>query len=299
MISNKVALVKPLKFYSNPETRSTNSFQNTSIHTQHDPAALVEFDAVIEKLKDNQIETLVFNSSMEASPDAIFPNNWFLTLPNKSMITFPMLNENRRAEREKAIINAIKDSGGYIHSSLVYLESLSEKSYLEGTGSLVLDHDSKSGFAAISPRTHQRAIQEFEHKTGYKIHTFETLAVGGVVIFHTNVIMTLGEGYAAVGMDLIEEKYRGAITAKIEALGKEIIVLNRDQCLRNFAANMLQVRNNQNERCLLLSTNAFQSLEPSQIDAFKKYNDRIIDFDIQTIERLGGGSLRCMLAELY
>ncbi|NCG29708.1 MAG: hypothetical protein GWP27_04465 [Bacteroidetes bacterium] len=299
MIASEVLLIRPQRFYSNPQTQSSNSFQQTgneelSIRAKH------EFEGVLQKLSGEGINHVVFDANNPDTPDACFPNNWLVTLPDKRILSFSMLAESRRAERNESIIDSLMKMRNYEeHIPLTSGEQRNPLEILEGTGSLILDHKMKTGYAALSPRTHPNAIKEFEEFTGYSIHVFRSSGPAGELIYHTNVMMALGERFVAIGLDTVDSQDQFKLREKLESEGHDIIDLTLDQVYSNFAGNMLQLRDQRDRPVMLLSSKAEHSLSNSQRHQLLRYNDRLISFDIDAIETMGGGSILCMLAELF
>jgi hypothetical protein len=299
MLAKRLIMVCPTHFYANPETASTNAFQVLGGDEFASDQALSEFETMVETLKSHGIEVFVFESGVTNAPDAIFPNNWFATFPNQTMITFPMLTANRRIEREPKLIAAIQAIGDYKRKAMEELEKETPPQILEGTGSLMLDHERKIGFVGLSSRADLKAIKAFEDISGYKIHRFRTQDESGNPIYHTNVVMTLGEGFAVVGLDLVYEADRAALEEALKNTDRTVVKLSKNQVMRQFAGNMLQVESVDQKRSLILSKTAFDGLSGFQLEELNRWNDQLIVCDIPTIERLGGGSVRCMLAELF
>jgi len=298
MLASKIAMIRPLNFRANMETAVTNGFQD--VRAEVDPGiALIEFDRLVEALQSHDVDVSVFESTEIDAPDAIFPNNWFATLPDGDLFTFPMLAHNRRLEREPQILEELIDRGDYNHIDLEYLENENPPLILEGTGSLVLDHELRIGFAALSPRTDLDAIAQFEMESGYQIYTFNAGDKNGAPIYHTNVMLTLGNGFAIVGYETVLPSERKDLLQTLIDSGREVIQLTNDQVYNHFAGNMIQISNTRNERLLVMSQRASDSLTTDQRGRLRQYNDEIIVCDVSSIETLGGGSVRCMIAELF
>jgi hypothetical protein len=234
------------------------------------------------------------------TPDSIFPNNWFSTHRSGQLVTYPMAPANRRSERRQDIIDLLTQKYSYTqHIKLEYFEELAEPKFLEGTGRMILDRVNRIAYAALSPRTELEPLLEFCDKLNYKPVTFRAYGPTGELIYHTNVMMCLGKSFVVIGMDVIDEADREMLMQQFESTGKEIINLTADQTHHQFAGNMLQLYNKQNETILLMSEAAYTSLTEIQLTKLKKHNDHLLYFPIHLIEQCGGGSVRCMIAEIF
>jgi len=295
----KLLLRYPHHFDFNAETSADNEFQQSiqnEEHTSIRTRVQREFEHVVAQLKLAGIRTVVMDEigASTASPDALFPNNWFSTHENGLFITYPMLAENRRTEVNSAFIRSL----GYTRHFDLEGNTAPEK-YLEGTGSLIFDHQSKIIYASRSERTNEELVQEVANVTGYQPFVFDAIAPSGKPIYHTNVIMHTGVDYVCAGTDLMPEPDRSVFIETVQKSGKALIELSSEQIMQHFAGNMLQVINDEQKRVLLLSENAFRSLNETQKEQLGKYNDLLLPIRIPTIEAIGGGSIRCMVAELY
>ena len=295
-------MVSPTRFGFNEEAYLTNSFQNR-VELSNDELqnkAKSEFDAFVQQLKDLQVDVLIYEDIPDSTtPDSIFPNNWFSTHVTGELFLYPMAVKNRRAERREHIIQDLVDSYGYSITDLSHFETADPHLFLEGTGSLILDHENKVAYAALSPRTSQVVLDVFAQHLGYEVVSFEAYGKTGELIYHTNVMMATGDNYVIVGLDTIAEQNRVRVETKLRASGKELITLSNDQVYNAFAGNMLQIRNTKDETILVLSQKAMDALSEEQLDDFTRLNDHLLAIEIPTIEKVGGGSVRCMLAEIY
>ena len=295
-------MVSPTRFGFNEEAYLTNSFQNR-VELSNDELqnkAKSEFDAFVQQLKDLQVDVLIYEDIPDSTtPDSIFPNNWFSTHVTGELFLYPMAVKNRRAERREHIIQDLVDSYGYSTTDLSHFETAEPPLFLEGTGSLILDHRNKVAYAALSPRTSQVVLDVFAQHLGYEVVSFEAYGKTGELIYHTNVMMATGDNYVIVGLDTIAEQNRVRVETKLRASGKELITLSNDQVYNAFAGNMLQIRNTKDETILVLSQKAMDALSEEQLDDFTRLNDHLLAIEIPTIEKVGGGSVRCMLAEIY
>lgn len=300
-ISDTVLMVQPLNFGFNEETAASNSFQQSSTlsATRIARQAMEEFRAFTALLRDQGIDVLEFEDNrIPCTPDAVFPNNWFSTNPSGQLLTFPMATPNRRAERRTDILEQLVKRYRYsVDQSLTVYEN--EGKYLEGTGSLVIDHRHGVAFAALSPRTHPDILEEYSRKSGNEILGFEASGPAGEPIYHTNVMLCVADEFALVGMETIVPADRNRIEWRLKELGKELILLSNEQVYKHFAGNALQLQNKQKERFLVMSQKARNSLTDIQLKQIEKYGNSILAPALDTIETIGGGSARCMLAEIF
>jgi hypothetical protein len=300
-VPSSVVMVRPSHFAFNAQTAANNAFQNKLENfspSQIQDIALLEFDNMVSLLRKNGIEVILFDDKDTNTPDSIFPNNWFSTFTNEVLL-YPMFSENRRNERKADIYKELSTRlGKAINSNLVSLED--ENEIVEGTGSLVCDYSSKTAFAAMSPRTTHLAMNEFEKESGYSSVRFDALGPDGNLIYHTNVMMTMADTYVVIGLETVDHDHRTFVKEELERLGKEVINLSNDQVYNHFAGNMLQLSNSANEKFLVMSKEAHDSLTKEQITTItEKHNNSIIACPIHIIEKIGGGSARCMMAEIF
>jgi len=292
--TNKILMVKPAAFGYNVQTALTNSFQNKAVADEA-KLALQEFDNMVKQLQHNDIEVLAINDTVTPEkPDAIFPNNWFSTHANGTCILYPMLHQNRRIERRSDIIEKICANQESI-IDLSYLEN--ENLFLEGTGSLVLDHQNNLAYAVISSRTSIEALQIFEQKTKLKVISFHAYDRSEKPIYHTNVMMALSPTTVVICLEVIPKNEQEMLIKSFQDTGKEIVEISLAQ-IENFAGNMLCLQNTQKENLLVISQTAYHALLPVQISTLKKQHQLLV-IPIPTIEKIGGGSVRCMMAELF
>lgn len=303
-ITNTLFMVRPISFRKNEQTAGNNYFQQDekdASATEVQDRALSEFDQFVEKLRKSGIEVYVFDDKeSEKTPDSIFPNNWISFHEDGTILTYPMYAENRRMERRDDVIAKLQESF-HVNEVKSLANWEEEGKFLEGTGSMILDRPNKITYASISDRTNAEVLEDFCDKAGFKSVSFtayQTVNNSRLPIYHTNVMMALGEDYAVVCLDCVDNAdEREHLKSSILATGKEIIEISEEQ-MHQFAGNMLQVRNEQDDRFTIMSQAAFNSLDPNQISTFEKYGD-IISSPIPTIEKLGGGSVRCMMAEVF
>lgn len=291
-------MVRPAAFGYNEETAANNYFQNSDQknNTHLQQQALLQFDAMVKLLEANGIDVLVLNDDAHPpKPDAIFPNNWFCC--NKDMIqVFPMYATSRRLEKNWQMIDAIKEKTGI--SIIKDWGAYEDKNmFLEGTGSMVLDHEHKIAYACLSQRTNEDLFQQFCKENNYLPVAFAAADESGREIYHTNVMMSIGQRLAIICTDaIVNDIDRKKIIHELETTGHEIINISFQQ-MNHFAGNMLELINDKNEILLLMSRTAMNTLHNDQLSVIQKYA-RIVAPDIDIIERAAGGSVRCMVAEL-
>lgn len=296
--TNHILMIRPVDFKFNEQTAGNNKFQIASTETNVQTEALKEFDAFVDLLRKNNVDVTVVDDTLEPeTPDSIFPNNWVSFHDDGSVYLYPMFSENRRLERRNEILEGLKD-----HFEVNHINDLSfyeqQHAFLEGTGSMVLDRSNKIAYACLSVRTDEEVLNNFCMLTGYEPVAFQAVDGSNFPIYHTNVMMCIGDRFAVICLDSIkdpEEKLK--VTISLKGAGKEIIEISLEQ-MNKFAGNMLQLSNSKNESLLVMSEQAFLSLTAEQIAALEQYS-RIIYAPLYTIEKNGGGSARCMLAEIH
>lgn len=295
-------MVRPVSFESNPVTAESNRFQTRPDASPQDQqaAALREFDGLVDALRAAGIEVFVVEDTPEPhTPDSIFPNNWISTHADGRVVVYPMEAENRRTERRDDIIEFLDERLGLTVSEVVDLTSHEAAGhYLEGTGSLVLDRVNRVAYACLSSRTHLDALGEFAQRMNYDVVTFDAVDSDGVPIYHTNVLMNVGEELAVICDDAIARpEQRAAVLTRLRDTGHDILKLSYDQ-LHAFAGNMLELRNQDGERIMAMSQQAYDSLDDKQ-RAMLSAQATIVSAPIESIEASAGGSVRCMLAEIH
>lgn len=296
-------MIRPSNFGFNEDAFFSNSFQNKPEASEIDliqKSALFEFDDFVNQLRDLNVEVIVFDDFPSSkTPDSIFPNNWFSTHQNGMLYTYPMMVENRRKERRIDVLDFLVRLNNYSLIDLTVSENFEAPEYLEGTGSMIFDHVSKKVYAAISPRTSLNQLVNFTKKIGYSLVSFTAYGRENEKIYHTNVMLTIGEDFAVIGLETIDSNDISKVKASLINDGKELIELKNDQIYNHFAGNMLQLKNKEGVRIIVMSESAFKSLTKVQLLQLEKYNDKILRVEIPTIEKIGGGSARCMLAEIF
>lgn len=296
--TDTVLMVVPAAFGYNEETAVNNSFQNKTFGEDAAKTAIKETEAYIKLLKDNGITVLVaYDTPEPRTPDAVFPNNWFSTHEDGILVMYPMFAENRRLERKQWPLEEI--TANFDISKMVDLRPYEEKGmFLEGTGSLVLDRVNRIAYACKSPRTDMTVLDDFCSQLGYTPCVFEAYDEEGMQIYHTNVMMNVGTRIAVVCMDSIRDVgQRELVRGSLEKTGKVIMEITPDQ-MNHFAGNMLELHNNFGKPCLAMSQTAYNSLTVTQISMLET-DMKLITPDIPCIEQVGGGSARCMLAEIF
>lgn len=292
-------MIRPVNFGYNAQTAVNNAFQtqdqgdNLTIHQ----SALKEFDAFIEKLQSNDIDILVVQDTESPhTPDSIFPNNWVSFHEDGSLVLYPMFAKNRRLERKSTVFEAILKRFT-IRNTVNYTANETKGKFLEGTGSFVLDRANRIAYACRSPRTDESLFRLFCKQMDYQPVIFDAFDEQGLPIYHTNVMMCVADCYAVIAMDSIAVSDRPRITQILRNSGKTQVPITMAQ-MRAFAGNLLQVENKQGKRFLVMSTQAYRSLRPDQLQKLTAFNP-IIHASLETIERNGGGSARCMIAEIF
>jgi hypothetical protein len=295
-----ILMIRPAAFGYNAETAANNVFQSKTNLSQKEvqQKAVAEFDAFVQKLRSKKIEVIVVqDTARPVKPDAVFPNNWFCTLQDGSLAVFPMYAANRRIEKRDDMLQTLVAEYN-TRDVEDWSEYEAESLFLEGTGSMIIDHEHKLIYACLSPRTNKIILEKFARAHGYKAITFRSSDEDGVEVYHTNVIMHIGETYAVICLESIkDETERIAVSQLLITTGHEIIPITLQQ-VHAYAGNMLQVKNSKGQNFTILSRQAFKSLTKEQKDILKIHTT-LLPIDINTIETIGGGSVRCMMAEIF
>ncbi len=290
-------MIRPVQFSFNAETAVNNAFQATQ-DTNAQELALKEFDDFVAVLRNHEIDVTVIDDTKDPqTPDSIFPNNWISFHTDGTIVLYPMYAANRRLERKPHIIDRLKQT--FKVEKQIDLSSFeSQNLFLEGTGSMVLDRENKIAYACISERTDRDVLDDFCRKVDFTPHTFAATDSNGYPIYHTNVMMCVADQYVVIALESIaDQKERDEIIDRIGKTNKAIIAISLEQ-MSHFAGNMLQVKNDKDEKFLIMSSQAYKSLNQEQIDQLEKFNP-ILHSSLDTIERNGGGSARCMMAEVF
>ncbi|WP_052911326.1 citrulline utilization hydrolase CtlX [Riemerella anatipestifer] len=300
--TNTVLMIEPVAFGYNAQTAENNYFQVNSENEDTQSKALQEFKNFVEKLRSKGIAVVSIQDTLEPhTPDSIFPNNWVSFGADGRVILYPMYAPNRRDERRMDILENLKTQGFKINEVVDLTSSEKDNVFLEGTGSIIFDHDNKLAYGSVSLRLDEKLFREFCEKFGYTpvvFHSYQTAGTERLPIYHTNVMMCVADRFVVICLDCIDDlEERQNVVDTIKKSGKEIIEISEEQ-MQNFAGNMLQVHNDEGKKFLVMSQSAYQSLSPNQIESIEKYSE-IIYSDLNTIETNGGGSARCMLAEVF
>jgi len=297
----RVLMVRPAAFGANPETAASNAFQSALGSSDEVRArALAEFDAFVKTLGAQGVEVFVAEDTPEpVKPDALFPNNWVSFHAGGKVVLYPMLAPNRRAEVRLDLLGRLERRGAIQPRTQIDLRPGAEHfGYLEGTGSLVLDRARRVAYACLSPRTSARKVGEFCAELGYAPELFHALDRAGRPIYHTNVMLSVGTGFAILCAESIREPdVRARVEARLREGGRELVTITLVQ-VEEFAGNVLELASKDGEPLIVLSRRARAALLPSQLAVLERLG-RLVPVELDTIERHGGGSARCMLAELF
>ena len=296
--AEKILMVRPANFTYNEQTAKNNYFQKKSTISNINDKAIKEFDDFVEVLIKNKIEVVVIQDTLDPhTPDSIYPNNWFSTHSTGELILYPMYAENRRLERKPHVLQVIKEHFSY-HKVIDLTEWEDKNRFLEGTGSMILDHNNRVTYACRSERTDDIVFEEFYTKMNSEPEIFNAYDKEGRNIYHTNVMLSIGERYAVICAESIKDKNRRrTIIDKLKNTKREIIEISLEQ-MNNFCANIIEVRNLDKENCLIMSDKARQAFTDKEKKVLQKYC-KIISSSLATIEEVGGGSARCMIAEIF
>jgi hypothetical protein len=294
----EILMVRPYQFYFNQQTASNNFFQSNINIENANELAIAEFDAMVEKLRAHQIKVNVVQDTKDPStPDSIFPNNWISTHAGGTLCLYPMYAENRRAERKLSVIEFLQ-ANYKIENVLDITDLEKEGKFLEGTGSMVLDHQNKIAYGCLSERLDKEAFISWCDKMQFKPIAFKAVDDKAQPIYHTNVMMCMANQFVVICLDSIpNEQEKQMLVNSFDQTNKEVIDISQDQ-LNHFAGNMLQVFDIAEKPHLIMSEQAHTSLHPAQLKSLEKYNP-LLTISIPTIEALGGGSTRCMMAEIH
>ena len=297
----RVLMVRPAAFGANPETADSNGFQSASGTSPEVRArALAEFDAFAKALEAHGVEVFVAEDSAEpVKPDALFPNNWVSFHGGGKVVLYPMLAPSRRAEVRLDLLGRLERRGAIQPRTQIDLRPGAEHfGYLEGTGSLVLDRLQRVAYACLSPRTSARKVVEFCAELAYVPELFRALGRDGRPIYHTNVMMSVGTGFAVLCAEAMPDpESRARVEARLREGGRELVLLSLAQ-VEEFAGNVLELASKDGEPLIVLSRRARAALEPAQLAVLERLG-RLVPVELDTIERHGGGSARCMIAELF
>jgi hypothetical protein len=300
--TSRILMIRPVRFGFNEQTAASNAFQDTALAGQPSERAQAEaqreFDEMVRQLRASGVDVMVYDDTADPhTPDSIFPNNWVSFHYSGTVVLYPMQAENRRLERRQDIID---DLAQRFHVSKVVDMTHFENDgkYLEGTGSMVLDRMHRVAFACLSPRTNTDVLDEFNRQTGYKTVAFRAVDQAGKAVYHTNVLMSIGDTFVVICLQAIPDlDERLMVRQALEGLNKRIVEITLEQ-MNAFAGNMLQVQTTRGQKLIVLSKRALNSLTEKQIDVLDDYAT-LQAFDLSAIEANGGGSARCMMAEVH
>lgn len=304
-ITDTILMVRPVNFRMNEQTAVNNYYQRVLSNITPDTVqarALQEFDGFVEKLQKAGIHVLVIeDTETPDTPDSIFPNNWISFHESGDVALYPMFAENRRPERREEVLEMIEAAGFVIHNMVDYTSAEDENIFLEGTGSLILDRKHGVAYCALSPRADEDLFIEFCEDFEYTpvvFTAYQTVNGQRLPIYHTNVMMCLGDTFAVICLDCIDDKSeRKNVLKHLKDTGKEVIAITEDQ-VNSFAGNMLQLKNREGKKFIIMSNAAYQSLSREQVQKLQKHGELLYS-SLDTIEACGGGSARCMMAEVF
>jgi hypothetical protein len=301
-LASSVLMIRPTRFQSNPQTADSNAFQTApdASPAEQQRSALTEFESLVSVLRGAGIEVHVFDDTLEPhTPDSVFPNNWVSFHADGTVVLYPMEAENRRCERRPDVIERLDAELGFQVRQVVDLSHHEDAGhFLEGTGSMVLDRVNRVAYACLSSRTHLDVLGDFAQRMDYDVVAFEALDRHGVPIYHTNVLMAIGEKLAVIcDAAIARDDQRAAVLERLESTGHELVSLDFDQ-LESFAGNMLELRAADGVPVIAMSQRAWDSLSAEQ-QARMGANGRVVTAAIDDIEDSAGGSVRCMLAEIH
>ena len=303
--TNSILMIRPVAFRMNEQTAVNNYYQKVVdglLPATVNVKAQQEFDAFVAKLRAVGVQVIVVEDTTATdTPDSIFPNNWISFHENGDVVLYPMFAENRREERREDILDIVEDSGFIINEIMDYTSAETDEFYLEGTGSIVLDRQNGKAYCALSPRADEELFIEFcEDFEFYPVifEAFQTVREERKLIYHTNVMLCIGETFAIICADCIDDKKeRKMVLDSLKGDEKEVILITENQ-VTNFAGNMLELKGKDERRYLIMSTAAYQSLTKKQIAQIEEHVT-ILSSSLDTIEACGGGSARCMMAEIF
>jgi len=303
-ITDTILMIEPVAFGFNKETAVNNYFMQKgklpAAEIQLD--ALSEFRNMVKTLRENGINVIVVTDTPEPhTPDSIFPNNWISFQKDNRVAMYPMFAENRRAERRIDIVEKVIGHGFNISQMVDYSVYEKEDRFLEGTGSMIFDRTHRVAYAALSPRTDEGLFQWFCNDFGYRPVTFRATQLVGserLPVYHTNVMLSVAENFAVVCLESIQDNAeKRVLTEQLQQTGKEIVEISLEQ-MGQFSGNVLQIKNTEGERFLVISESGYNALDEIQKNRLASFN-KLIVIPVPTIEKYGGGSVRCMIAEVF
>ena len=304
--TNTILMIRPLAFNYNVQTAVNNHYQNAndfaSNSNQINLTAQTEFDNFVLKLRSFGVDVIVFQDDDKFdTPDSVFPNNWISFHSNGDIALYPMFAENRRNERREDVVKYIEKNRYLINDVIDYSSAEESNIFLEGTGSIVLDRLNRKAYCAVSERSNEELLIEFCEDFEYTpvvFNAFQSVNEARELIYHTNVMMCVADNFVIICLDCIDDKKeRNNVIAHLKEDGKEIIKISENQ-VNSFAGNMLQILDRNNNSLLIMSESAYNVLTRAQKDIINKYA-KIVFSSLNTIETYGGGSARCMMAEVF
>lgn len=300
--ANTFLMIEPVAFGYNSQTAENNYFQVNAETQETQAKALKEFNTFVEILKSKDVNVIVIKDTLiPHTPDSIFPNNWISFDSKGNVFLYPMFALNRRSERRMDILEKIKEQNFKINNIINLSKFEETQKFLEGTGSMIFDHDNRIAYGSVSLRLDEDLFRYFCQQFNFKpviFHAYQTIDTKRMPIYHTNVMMCVADDFVVICLDAIDDAIeKKNVIHNIQYSNKEIITITENQ-MQNFAGNMLQIRNNRNKKFLVMSQRAYKSLNQNQINKIENYCE-IIYTDLNTIETNGGGSARCMLAEIF
>ncbi|MDD2243112.1 MAG: arginine deiminase-related protein [Dysgonamonadaceae bacterium] len=296
--TSKVLMVRPFRFAYNDQTADSNFFQRESPDPDISIKATAEFDSLVDILLRNDVDVTIVQDTPEPwTPDSIFPNNWFSSHLTGQLVLYPMYAPNRRAERKSQVLRVLRREMS--HTKVVDLTHWEDhQEYLEGTGSMVFDRDKNTLYCCRSPRTSEKVVQDFCSKMNFDAVMFDGVDINGNPLYHTNIMMSIGMQVAIICLQAIkDESQRQKVVSRLQSSGKLIVDISPDQ-MNHFAGNMLELKSRNGNPLMVMSSSARQSLTFQQEKTIGTYT-RILSSDLSTIEHVGGGSARCMIAEIF
>ncbi|MGW8121811.1 citrulline utilization hydrolase CtlX [Roseivirga echinicomitans] len=298
--AKRIMMMRPKHFGFDPSTARSNSFQSkdgANETTTIANKAKIEFDEAVNKLRSEGINVIALDDTdSPKKPNAVFPNNWVSFHDDGRVLLYPMMTESRRTERRDDVLEQLANEGIKVKEVIDFSDFEAEDKFLESTGSVVLDYDHKLAYACLSTRTHPEVLQKFCELMGFEQVVFEAFNKTNEAIYHTNVLMCLAAKYAIICTDAIPLDQRKDVITALERTGHEVVAITMEQ-MYAFAGNMLEVLNEQGESVLVMSESAMESLSEDQIASLSQYS-KLLSVSIPTIEKFGGGSVRCMMCKV-
>ncbi|MFC3024181.1 arginine deiminase-related protein [Vibrio zhugei] len=299
--ADAVVVVPPKEFQFNEQTAGDNEFQTPlSLTTETvQQRAMVEYERLVNGVREAGVTVIEFDYPLSETPtpDAVFPNNWFSTMADGRLITFPMASENRQVEvRPEALSTVLKQAGWAVQGVDTFSQYIAVEKYLESTGAMVMDHHAGVIYAALSQRCDETVLDEYAAHIGYETVPFRTSLPSGQSVYHTNVMMALGEAFCIICDEVIEPTQRRAVIERLMA-NKDVIHITIEQ-MNRFCGNVLVVITESGKPVIVLSQSAYEAFHPDQLQRLRQYGE-LLPIDVTTIEKIGGGSVRCMMAEVF